>query len=130
MILTLDFASDIPIYQQIRNAFVKAIADGTFQEGERLPTVRALAQEAGINTMTVNKAYQLLKQEGYIITDRRNGAMVSSHGADADLRRAMGRKKLEKELELIAAEARLDGITETELEQLLKEVYSRAVGGK
>ena len=130
MILTLDFASDIPIYQQIRNAIVKAIADGTFLDGEKLPTVRALAAEAGINTMTVNKAYQLLKQEGYIVTDRRNGAMVSSRGISADLRKEISREKLRRELELIAAEAKLGGVTETELAELLKEVYNRSAGGK
>lgn len=78
MIMKLDFASSVPIYQQVRDQIVQAIADEIFKDGDRLPTVRALAQETGINTMTVNKAYQLLKQEGYIITDRRNGAMVCS----------------------------------------------------
>ena len=76
MVMKLDFASATPIYQQIRDQIVQAVADGAFTDGDRLPTIRALASEAGINTMTVNKAYQLLKQEGYIITDRRNGAIV------------------------------------------------------
>ncbi len=121
MILTLDFASDIPIYQQIRNDVVKAIASGQFQEGERLPTVRGLAQEAGINTMTVNKAYQLLKQEGYIITDRRNGAMV--HCKDEPDKARL--RKLKKDLELIVAEAKLNQISQPELTALLDEIYRR-----
>lgn len=126
MILTLDFSSDIPIYQQIRNAIVTAIAQGEYAEGERLPTVRALALEAGINTMTVNKAYQLLKQEGYIITDRRNGAMVHCPGGDqGSLLRQEKRKEIRKELALIAAEAKLHGISEQELTEILQEVYGR-----
>ncbi len=76
MVIFLNDASDVPVYQQIRNQIVIGISDGQLLPGERLPTVRALAEEIGINSMTVNKAYQLLKQEGYILTDRRNGARV------------------------------------------------------
>jgi DNA-binding transcriptional regulator YhcF (GntR family) len=76
MLLKLDFESDIPIYQQIRNQVVVGIASGRLVPGEKLPTIRALADEAGINMMTASKAYQLLKQEGYIRTDRRSGAVV------------------------------------------------------
>ena len=50
--------------------------------GEKLPTIRALAEQSGVNMMTVNKAYGILKQEGYITTDRRGGTVVSgSRGA-------------------------------------------------
>lgn len=76
MLLRLDFSGDAPIYQQIRNQIVEAIAAGRLRPGERLPTVRALAEEAGINMMTASKAYQLLKAEGYITTGRRDGAAV------------------------------------------------------
>ena len=76
MLLRLDFESSVPIYQQIRNQVVTGIASGRLAPGERLPTIRALAEEAGINMMTASKAYQLLKQEGYIRTDRRSGAVV------------------------------------------------------
>ena len=76
MLLRLDFNGDIPIYQQIRNQVVTAIASGELKPGERLPTIRALAEETGINMMTASKAYQLLKAEGYITTGRRDGATV------------------------------------------------------
>ena len=76
MLLRLDFSNEIPIYQQIRNQIVAAIAAGTLSPGEKLPTIRALAEEAGVNMMTVSKAYQLLKTEGYITTGRRDGAAV------------------------------------------------------
>lgn len=76
MLLHLDFNSEIPIYRQIRDQVVLAVAEGRLSAGERLPTIRALAEECGINMMTVSKAYQLLKQEGYISTDRRSGAVV------------------------------------------------------
>ena len=65
MILKLDFQSETPIYQQICNQIILWISTGMLKPGERLPTVRGLAEEAGINSMTVNKAYQQLKAEGY-----------------------------------------------------------------
>ncbi len=76
MVIRLNEALDVPIYMQIRNQIVQGISDGRLAPGEQLPTVRALAQEIGINTMTVSKAYQILKQEGFIFTDRRSGARV------------------------------------------------------
>ena len=76
MLLRLDFSGDAPIYQQIRDQVVAAIASGELRPGERLPTIRALAEECGINMMTASKAYQLLKTEGYITTGRRDGAVV------------------------------------------------------
>lgn len=83
MLLSLDFSSDKPIYLQIRDSVVLAIAEGRLQPGERLPTIRALAEETGVNTMTVNKAYQLLKQEDFISIDRRSGAYVQANMRDA-----------------------------------------------
>ncbi len=119
MILTLDFTSDIPIYIQIRNQMVQAMADGRLKNGERLPTVRALAGEAGINSMTVNKAYQMLKQEGYIITDRRNGAAVclgSSENSDV-------KNKIREKLEIIIAEGKTKGMSEEEIVDMCREIY-------
>ncbi len=83
MLLQLDFNSGVPIYQQLRNQIVLGIGSGQLAPGQRLPTIRALADETGINMMTVSKAYQLLKQEGYITTDRRSGAVVRSRAEGA-----------------------------------------------
>lgn len=61
MIIELDMSSSPPIYVQLRNQIVKGIGKGELKTGEKLPTVRQLASDAGVNTMTVNKAYQILK---------------------------------------------------------------------
>ena len=82
MIIELDMSSSTPIYVQLRNQIVKGIGKGELKTGEKLPTVRQLASDAGVNTMTVNKAYQILKNEGFIRTDRRLGAFVSESIAD------------------------------------------------
>ena len=63
MLFRLDFQSAVPIYRQIRDQVVLAVAQGELTPGERLPTTRALAEDAGVNVMTVSKAYQLLKTE-------------------------------------------------------------------
>lgn len=120
MILTLDFASDIPIYIQIRNEIVQAMADGRLSDGEKLPTVRALAAEVGINSMTVNKAYQMLKQEGYIITDRRNGARVHCRSKS----KKVIKQEIRQKLELAVAESKTGGLSEEELVEIVRELYN------
>jgi len=108
MILKLDFSSEAPIYRQIHDELVLGIATGDLAVGDRLPTVRALANETGVNAMTINKAYQLLKQEGYITTDRRGGTMVAGKAATVPLGKITG------ELNLTAATAKLSGMTREE----------------
>jgi len=83
MILKIDMSNDIPIYQQIRNQIVFGVAKGELKSGESLPTVRQLAADIGVNPMTVNKAYAILKNEGTIIIDRRHGAKISLKSMDS-----------------------------------------------
>ena len=82
MILNVDLASDVPIYQQLRDRIVEAIAHGVLAEGSSLPATRALAADFGINFHTVNKAYDLLRQQGLIRLNRKTGAVVISTAAD------------------------------------------------
>jgi len=78
MILNVDLSGDVPIYQQLRNQIVEAIADGVLTEGSSLPATRTLAADFGINFHTVNKAYDLLRQEGLIRLNRKTGAVVTT----------------------------------------------------
>jgi len=111
MLLRLDFSSGTPIYMQIRNQIIMGIADGSLKPGEKLPTIRTLADESGINMMTVNKAYQRLKSDGYIAADRRSGAVVVGDASRS------GALSLENgtELRLIVSEAKIGGITRKSL---------------
>jgi GntR family transcriptional regulator len=77
MLITLDFESDKPIYTQLYEEIILASASGELSEGSTLPAVRTLAEEVGINLHTVNKAYNLLKDEGYLSIDRRHGAKIN-----------------------------------------------------
>ncbi|GAA4044417.1 GntR family transcriptional regulator [Arthrobacter methylotrophus] len=77
MILNVDLASEVPIYQQLRDQIVEAIAEGELTEGSSLPATRTLAADFGINFHTVNKAYDLLRQQGLIRLNRKTGAVVT-----------------------------------------------------
>lgn len=78
MVIQLDFSSNQPIYDQICQQIRLGIGTGALPQGESLPTVRQLAEDLGINPMTVNKAYGQLKSEGWIEIDRRQGAMIKT----------------------------------------------------
>ena len=77
MMIEIDFNSDEAIYLQLKNQIILGIATSRFQEGDSLPSVRQLAEVVGINMHTVNKAYTVLKQEGYVKVDRRKGAIIA-----------------------------------------------------
>ncbi|MFE7110016.1 GntR family transcriptional regulator [Streptomyces sp. NPDC057575] len=72
----LDLDSEVPIYQQIRDRVVEAIAEGALAPGAGLPSTRQLAVDLAINFHTVNKAYDLLRREGIIRINRKSGAVV------------------------------------------------------
>lgn len=124
ILLHLDFGSDIPIYVQIRNQIVLGIADGGLEEGERLPTIRALADECGINMMTVSKAYQLLKQEGYIRTDRRLGTVVCGISSGS-----APKKETLDGLRLHLSELRMLGIDKEEALKICSRLYGEGTTG-
>ena len=119
MVIRIDDYSDVPIYQQIRNQIVMGISSGELEAGEQLPTVRALSTEIGINTMTVSKTYQLLKSEGYIMTDRKNGARVRENIAQSGVISDENKTELRR----IVSEARLSGVSKNELKKLIDEFY-------
>ena len=76
MILEVDFNSEEALYIQLRNQIIVGIATNRLKEGESLPSVRQLAESIGINMHTVNKAYTVLKQEGFVKVDRRRAAAL------------------------------------------------------
>ena len=119
MIIRIDELSDIPIYLQLRNQIVMGISSGELKAGEKLPTVRDLALEMGINTMTVSKAYQLLKTEGYIMTDRKNGARIRT-----EIKKEASVSDANKtELRRIVSEARISGVEKQELIDLIDKYW-------
>ena len=119
MVISIKDTSEIPIYMQIRTLIVMGISDGRLEPGEQLPTVRSLAEEIGINTMTVSKAYQLLKQEGYIYTDRRSGARVCKDFEKTGTLSKESRELLKK----IISEAKISGMKKEDFLRECEQYY-------
>ncbi|MCA0971219.1 GntR family transcriptional regulator [Halobacillus litoralis] len=80
MFIQLDFESKKPIYTQLKHEIIAGIARKDLSAGEALPSVRSLAADLGINLHTVNKAYQQLKQEGFILIHRQKGVVIHPDG--------------------------------------------------
>lgn len=118
MVIEIDFNSDEALYLQLRNQIIMGIATAQFQEGDSLPSVRQLAETIGINMHTVNKAYTVLKQEGYVKVDRRRGAVIA---IDVDRMRTLA--ELKKELQVILAKSSCKNISKEEIHELIEEIY-------
>ncbi len=118
MIIEIDFNSDEALYLQLRNQIILGIATSRIREGDELPSVRQLAGDIGINMHTVNKAYAVLKQEGFVKVDRRKGAIIS-----IDVDRMKTIRELRKELQMIIAKVSCKNISREEVHALIDEIY-------
>lgn len=118
MLVEIDFNSDEAIYQQLRNQIILGIACSQFQEGDNLPSVRELAEDIGINMHTVNKAYTVLKQEGYLTLDRRRGAVIS-----INVDKYEASVKLLEEMKMIMAQAVCKGVSREEIHQMVDQIF-------
>ena len=117
MILEVDFNSEEALYIQLRNQIIVGIATNRLKEGESLPSVRQLAESIGINMHTVNKAYTVLKQEGFVKVDRRRGAVIA---IDAD--RISDLEQMRESLRVILARASCRNISREEVHALIDEI--------
>ena len=120
MIIEIDFNSDEALYMQLRNQIIMGIATSQFHEGDSLPSVRQLADTIGINMHTVNKAYSVLRQEGFVKLDRRRGAVVS---LDVDKIQAID--EMRQNLDVVLACGICRDVSREEAHQLVDEIYDR-----
>ena len=120
MYIEIDFNSEEAFYIQLRNQIIIGIATNQFQEGDTLPSVRQLAENIGINMHTVNKAYSVLKQEGFIQLDRRRGAVIA---LNMDKLRAI--EEMQENLHVVLARAICKGVTEEEVHQAVSEIFQK-----
>ncbi len=121
MLLTLDLQSDVPIYQQIRQQVIHGIASGRLAPGESLPSVRQLAADIGVNLHTVNKAYQMLRDDGVLVIHRQRGVVVSEKPKPPDV--STFRLSVSDRLEQLAAEAKTFGVPEEEFCALCRDAW-------
>jgi len=123
MILKIDFNSEEALYVQLCNQIIMGIATEVLHEGDSLPSVRQLADEIGINMHTVNKAYAVLRQEGFLRLDRRRGAVVA---LDMDKLRALNEMK--QNLALIIARGICKDVSRGEVHALVDQIYDEFCG--
>ena len=121
VVIEIDFNSDEAIYVQLMNQIILGIATSRLQEGDPLPSVRQLADTIGINMHTVNKAYAILREEGYLKLDRRKGAVISVETLEKQQELA----SIQDNLRMLVAEAVCKGVTEDEMNQLVHDMYQK-----
>ena len=118
MVIEIDFNSDEAIYVQLMNQIILGIATSRLQEGDPLPSVRQLADPIGINMHTVNKAYSLLRQEGFVTIDRRRGAIIA---VDENKIKAM--EEMKENLIVALAKGCCRNVSREEVHGLIDEIY-------
>ncbi len=125
MIIEIDFQSDEALYIQLRNQIILGIATSALHEGDALPSVRQMADDIGINMHTVNKAYSVLRQEGFLQLDRRRGAVVA---LDIDKIRAM--EEMRGALRVLLAKACCKNISGEEVHTMIDEILDDMKNGR
>lgn len=118
MIIEIDFNSEEALYVQLHDQIIIGIATCRFKEGDALPSVRQLADSIGINMHTVNKAYTVLKQEGFVKVDRRRGAVIA---IDIDKLHAL--EEMKRDLRVVLAKGSCKNISKEEVHALIEEIY-------
>lgn len=118
MVIEIDFNSDEAIYVQLMNQIILGIATSRLREGDTLPSVRQLADTIGINMHTVNKAYALLRQEGFVTIDRRRGAVIA---VDVDKIKAL--EEMKQHLVVAMARGCCKNVSREEVHALIDEIF-------
>nr|WP_178632454.1 GntR family transcriptional regulator [uncultured Mediterraneibacter sp.] len=118
MIIEVDFNSDEAIYVQLCNQIIMGIATSVIHEGDSLPSVRQLADTVGVNMHTVNKAYNVLKQEGYISLDKRRGAVIA-----LDVDKLEQLEQMKQQLRIVLARGCCKNISRQEVHNLVDEIF-------
>ncbi len=118
MIIEVDFNSDEAIYIQLCNQIIMGIATSVIHEGDSLPSVRRLADTIGVNMHTVNKAYSVLKREGYISLDKRRGAVIS-----LDIDKLEELQVMKRQLQIVLARGCCKNNSRQEVHELVDEIF-------
>lgn len=116
MIVSLDSASPVPPYEQVRASLARQITDGSLAVGTKLPTVRALAAEIGIAPNTIARAYRELEEAGLIETRGRAGSFVSSAGDEA-------KRLVQEAASVYAAKCRAVGVSDEDALAIVRAAF-------
>lgn len=126
MLLSIDMISEIPIYTQLCHQIIRGIALNEIKEGDELPSVRNLAKDIGVNLHTINKAYNILKQDGFLVVNRRKGVVVNTPSAFTGDRQY--KQVLKDSMTILITEAIARGLEYEDLNDILKSVVAEMKG--
>ena len=121
MDIIISNSSDLPIFEQIKQAIKKAIASNELKENELLPSIRNLAQDLRISVMTVKRAYDELEQEGFIKTIQGKGSLVANK--NIELLREEQMKEIEKYIDKIILISKSSNISKEEILDTFEFLY-------
>lgn len=125
MIVHVDVASAVPIFEQLRTQIVRLIASGQLDPGSKLPTIRDLAADLGLARGTVNKVYETLARDGFVESAGRHGTIVlnaaNATTTDADFAAAA---------DTLVLVARQLGRTHSQMRKALDEAWNRVSCGR
>ena len=116
--ITLNYRDARPIYEQVKDGLRRLIVSGAIADGEKLPSVRALAGQLAINPNTIQRAYNELESEGYAASIPGKGSFAVRGERSTDDAR---RRELAERLRETAAELRAMGVSQSEIERLCRE---------
>ena len=116
----IDGKSRVPIYEQIKNQIMEFILIGIFKPHEKLPSIRALALDAGLNVNTVKHAFLDLENSGVIYTLPGRGSFVDENALSNEVmqKKAMG------EVYDVIASARAKGVSQDKIVDLIAKIYT------
>ena len=120
--LQLDLRSGVPVYRQIMDQVLGAVASGRLTSGDQLPTVRQLAVDLSINPNTVIRAYRELEIRGFLDTHQGSGTFVSQQRVEQDDEERM--RKLDLIVSDAIARAGAEGFTAKQVLDRLKELLA------
>lgn len=118
--LTVNFSSRTPVYQQLYDDVITLVSLGVLKSDTKLPPVRILATELGINPNTVQKAYKMLEKDGYIYSTVGRGSFVSNKLDQNQAEKIQAKNDLKESID----KAYKKGITKDEMIELVDEITS------
>ncbi len=113
MLASINIHSSVPVYEQIENHVQFAISSGEIKAGERLPSVKELAERLGVNFNTVAKSYRDLEVMGIIYTRRGMGCFINK-GVEASCKEKC-RARIVTHLHEVVQEGKAAGLAKKEL---------------
>lgn len=114
----IDARSAVPIFEQIKKQILEFISIGILKPKDKLPSVRSLATELGVNPNTVSKAYSELEEQGYLYSEKGKGCFIADNESD----KLIKVEKL-KEFKTTVLDMKQHHITKEQLDNIIEIVY-------